>query len=112
MTDYRLKKNKATFAIGPLLPLEYSSGRLSNRGDEVVASFLADKLERFGEKSVLYVSLSIQSFLIRYRGIVKMSFGTVMWPDSLDYVEEVIECMIEKKLPFVSSMNGNSSLYL
>ncbi|KAF5311788.1 hypothetical protein D9619_003782 [Psilocybe cf. subviscida] len=84
MQDYRLEKGKATFAIGPTLPLQYASGAISNRGDDAVASFLADKLERFGEKSVLF-----------------MSFGTVMWPESLDYVEEVIECMIEKKLPFI-----------
>lgn len=56
---YRLETNKATFAIGPLLPLGYTSGQISNRGDEAVASFLADKLEKFGEKSVLFVSLML-----------------------------------------------------
>ncbi|KAF5328078.1 hypothetical protein D9619_013642 [Psilocybe cf. subviscida] len=76
--------NKVTFAIGPLLPLRYSSGQSSNRGDEAIALFLAEKLEWFGEKSVLF-----------------MSFGTVVWPESLDYVEEVIDCMIEKELPFI-----------
>ncbi|KAF5311787.1 hypothetical protein D9619_003781 [Psilocybe cf. subviscida] len=85
LETYRLDEmNKVTFAIGPLLPLQYSSGQLSNRGDEAIASFLADKLEKFGEKSVLF-----------------MSFGTVVWPESSDYVEEVIDCMIEKKLPFI-----------
>ncbi|KAF5313262.1 hypothetical protein D9619_003742 [Psilocybe cf. subviscida] len=86
-SEYRLGKNKATFAIGPLLPLHYSSGQISNRGDEALATFLADKLERFGQKSVLF--------------LLKMSFGTFIWPESLDYVEEIIGCMIEKKLPFV-----------
>ncbi|KAF5313261.1 hypothetical protein D9619_003741 [Psilocybe cf. subviscida] len=82
--DYRLGKNKATFAIGPLLPLHYSSGKISDRGDEAVTSFLADKLKRFGEKCILF-----------------MSFGTLMWPNSVDYVEEVIECLIHKRLPFI-----------
>jgi hypothetical protein len=108
MQDYRLETKKATFAIGPILPLQYGSGQISNRGDDAVASFLADKLQKFGEKSVLFVSISL-ILSVDYWTHSKMSFGTVVWPDSLDYVEEVIECMIEKKLPFVSSLNESSS---
>ena len=63
LQDYRLKLNKATFAIGPLLPLQYASGQLSSRGDEGVVSFLADKLERFGPNSVLFVSVRLAIFI-------------------------------------------------
>ncbi|KAF5310569.1 hypothetical protein D9619_008191 [Psilocybe cf. subviscida] len=81
---HRNGAGKATFAIGPLLPLQYGLGQISNRGDDAIKSFMDAKLEKYGEKSVLF-----------------MSFGTVLWPESLDYLEEIIECMIEKELPFV-----------
>jgi hypothetical protein len=65
LKDYRSEMKKATFAIGPCLPLQYAAGNISDRGDDAVASFLADKLEKFGEKSVLFVSIKITP-LIEY----------------------------------------------
>ena len=61
--DYRNKANKATFAIGPLLPQDYGSGSVGNRGDEAIKSFMDTKLEKYGEKSVLFVSYSWSAML-------------------------------------------------
>lgn len=54
---HRNDAGKATFAIGPLLPLQYGLGQISNRGDDAIKSFMDAKLEKYGEKSVLFVSL-------------------------------------------------------
>jgi hypothetical protein len=65
---HRTDANKATFAIGPLLPLGYGSGHISNRGDDAVKSFMDAKLEKYGEKSVLFVSLILISYFGQAQG--------------------------------------------
>ncbi|KAF9486600.1 UDP-Glycosyltransferase/glycogen phosphorylase [Pholiota conissans] len=77
---------KSTFGLGPLLPIGYGkpSVSVSNRGDTTVEAFLDKSLKKYGEKSVLFIS-----------------FGTVFWPTNVEYVDELIEALIEKELPFI-----------
>ena len=70
---HRAAANKATFAIGPLLPLQYGSGNISNRGDDAVKSFMDAKLEKYGEKSVLFVSLLLNFIFGQARAITHSS---------------------------------------
>jgi hypothetical protein len=32
---------------------------------------------------------------------MEMSFGTIWWPSVLEYVDEVIDALLEKRVPFV-----------
>ncbi|KAF5312054.1 hypothetical protein D9619_003768 [Psilocybe cf. subviscida] len=88
---YRAETNKPTFALGPLVPVHYTTGNtaIDSRGgdpEDALKAFLNDKLAKFGENSVLF-----------------MSFGTMNWPESLDNVEEVLGCLIEREVPFIFS---------
>lgn len=47
---------KATYGVGPLLPTGYGNSTLSSRGDTAVEVFLEKSLQKYGEKSVLFVS--------------------------------------------------------
>ncbi|KAF8194683.1 hypothetical protein BJ912DRAFT_1087311 [Pholiota molesta] len=75
---------KTTYAIGPLMPIGYGSNSISNRGDTAVETFLEKSLQKYGEKSILFIS-----------------FGTVFWPTKSEYVDELIDALIEKELPFL-----------
>ncbi|KAF9486599.1 UDP-Glycosyltransferase/glycogen phosphorylase [Pholiota conissans] len=77
---------KSTFGLGPLLPIGYGKPTvsISSRGDTTVEAFLDKSLKKYGEKSVLFIS-----------------FGTVFWPTNMEYIDELIEALIEKELPFL-----------
>ncbi|KAF8204107.1 UDP-Glycosyltransferase/glycogen phosphorylase [Pholiota molesta] len=75
---------KPAYAVGPLLPIGYGSTSVSSRGDTAVEVFLEKSLQKHGEKSVLFISL-----------------GTLFWPTKPEYVEELINALIEKEMPFV-----------
>ncbi|PPQ87580.1 hypothetical protein CVT25_006080, partial [Psilocybe cyanescens] len=51
-----------------------------------IQAFLEKSLKEYGEKS-----------------LVLISFGSLFWPTVQEYVEEVIEALIEKKFPFIVS---------
>lgn len=122
LTAYRAESNEPTFALGPLIPVHYASGnfKTNSNGDteDALQAFLEDNLEKFGEGSVLFVSAAtvLLSFVSASYFVIlhyKMSFGTMNWPESLDNVEEVIDCLIERKMPFVSpSQPPQYTLYL
>ncbi|KAF8965569.1 UDP-Glycosyltransferase/glycogen phosphorylase [Flammula alnicola] len=76
--------NKSSFSIGPLLPLGYGVDDQSSRGDTGVETFMDEMLVRYGKKSVLF-----------------FSFGTVFWPHVEEYIDEVMEVLMEKQFPFV-----------
>ncbi|KDR70117.1 hypothetical protein GALMADRAFT_887158 [Galerina marginata CBS 339.88] len=75
---------KATYVLGPLLPLGYGAVPQSFRGNVDIATFLDRMLLEHGAHSVLFIS-----------------FGTVFWPTVPEYIDELIEAAIEKKFPFV-----------
>ncbi|PPQ80127.1 hypothetical protein CVT25_001426 [Psilocybe cyanescens] len=76
--------NQDIYIIGPLLPTGYGIDEESDRGSKETSDFLQKSLVEYGENSVMLIS-----------------FGTVYWPAVQDYIEEVIEALIEKKFPFI-----------
>ncbi|KAH9476096.1 Linamarin synthase 2 [Psilocybe cubensis] len=76
--------NKDAYIIGPLLPSGYGILEESDRGSKETRDFLDKVLKEHGENSVIF-----------------LSFGTVFWPTSQDYIEEAIEAFIEKNIPFL-----------
>ncbi|KAF8067713.1 UDP-Glycosyltransferase/glycogen phosphorylase [Lyophyllum atratum] len=46
---------------------------------------------------------STQSDVNQGNANVEMSFGTVFWPTKSEYIEEVIEALLEKEIPFILS---------
>jgi hypothetical protein len=75
---------KETYVVGPVLPLSYGSVAQSSRGALDIEAFLDRMLIQQGKNTVLLIS-----------------FGTMFWPTSPEYVDEVIEALIEKKFPFI-----------
>ncbi|KAG5647511.1 hypothetical protein DXG03_009448 [Asterophora parasitica] len=74
---------KPVYAVGPLLPAASASTRsdLDESGTNV-ATFLDNALQKYGQRSVLFIS-----------------FGTNFWPAK--NLEEVIGVLIEKEFPFI-----------
>lgn len=68
---YRAETNKSTFALGPLVPVHYTTGNTmidscGGDSDDALKSFLNDKLEKFGENSVLFVSVPVSMSYCAY----------------------------------------------
>jgi len=103
MRSWFAEWRKQLFVLGPLLPESYSSDIQSSRGATDVEEFLETMLLERGEKSVLFVSRYM--FLCYFYAIestnLKMSFGTFFWSTAPEYIEEVLEALIEKDFPFV-----------
>ncbi|PPQ96417.1 hypothetical protein CVT26_005096 [Gymnopilus dilepis] len=78
---------KGTYIIGPLLPISFGTGAQSARGSGETASFLDRILSSHGQKSLLYIS-----------------FGTLFWPAIPEYMDELIDALIEKNVPFIVSV--------
>jgi len=79
-------KQKELHVLGPLLPPGY--GTKTQNGEEGTGSdietFLSEMLVQHGERSVFFVC-----------------FGSLFWPPVPEYLDEIIECLIEKKSPFI-----------
>ncbi|PPQ70942.1 hypothetical protein CVT25_013291 [Psilocybe cyanescens] len=76
--------NKEVYIVGPLLPPSSGSVAGSARGSSETEAFLEKAQATYGTNSVFYIS-----------------FGTIFWPQNQDYLEEAIEALIEKKVPFI-----------
>ncbi|GLB39043.1 putative UDP-glucoronosyl and UDP-glucosyl transferase [Lyophyllum shimeji] len=75
---------KPVYVVGPLLPAGYAAQSDVNEWNANIADFLSNMLEKHGRRSVLFIS-----------------FGTVFWPATPEYVEELIEALLEKNVPFI-----------
>ncbi|PPQ81811.1 hypothetical protein CVT25_013647 [Psilocybe cyanescens] len=74
---------KDAYVIGPVL----STRKVEDApGSTETKDFLEKAQAEYGEKSVLLIS-----------------FGTIFWPSEQNYIEEVIEALVEKKFPFILS---------
>ncbi|KDR78382.1 hypothetical protein GALMADRAFT_138474 [Galerina marginata CBS 339.88] len=80
---------KETYVVGPLLPSGYGTVAQSNRGAVDIEAFLNEMLSKHGKHSVLLIS-----------------FGTMFWPTAPEYVDEVIEALVEKKFPFIFAVTS------
>ncbi|KAJ7121067.1 UDP-Glycosyltransferase/glycogen phosphorylase, partial [Mycena epipterygia] len=79
--------HKPVYAVGPLLPPEYGVANVSvpfALRDTETKAFLDAMQSQYGERSVLFIS-----------------FGTVFWPTVKEQLEELVDSLIEKKLPFI-----------
>lgn len=70
---------KDTYGIGPLLPLGYGSGAVSNRGATDVEAFLQNKLDKHGKKSVLFVSYLLEALALINRLCTFFFCSDIIW---------------------------------
>ena len=98
-------KQKELHVLGPLLPPGY--GIKTQNGEEGTSSdfetFLGEMLVRHGERSVFFVRsffFFLHSNLYKYI-FSQVCFGSLFWPPVQEYVDELIEALIDKKAPFV-----------
>ncbi|KAJ6562501.1 hypothetical protein B0H19DRAFT_1375565 [Mycena capillaripes] len=76
---------KPLYATGPLLPpADGSRPSLVNPHEVEIHKFLDNVVTEYGKNSTLLVS-----------------FGTLFWPTVADYLDELIDVLIEKKFPFI-----------
>ncbi|KAH9476163.1 UDP-glycosyltransferase 84A1 [Psilocybe cubensis] len=76
--------NKEVFVVGPLLPSIGGAVSDTTRGSSETELFLQNAQAKYGEHSVIFIS-----------------FGTIHWPQNHEYIEEVVEALIEKNIPFI-----------
>ena len=97
---------KEIYVLGPLLPPGYGiETQNSEEGANVeIEAFLEEMQVQHGKRSVFFVSF-FPFFCIpaKYK-FPQISFGTTFYPSNSEYVEELIEALIEKKAPFVSDI--------
>ncbi|KAJ7887433.1 hypothetical protein B0H13DRAFT_892025 [Mycena leptocephala] len=79
--------HKPVYAVGPLLPPEYgkektpiSTGTL----DVEMKAFLDSMGSKYGDNSVLFIS-----------------FGSIFWPKVDTQLEDLVEALLEKEMPFI-----------
>lgn len=77
---------KEVHVLGPLLPAGYGTvTQHSEEGASIdVEAFLEEMLVQHGKQSVFFIS-----------------FGTIFWPTVPEYIDELVEALIEKKTPFI-----------
>ncbi|KAH9478360.1 UDP-glucosyltransferase 45 [Psilocybe cubensis] len=86
---YAKQWGKELYAVGPLVASRPTKYGISSNNDSIssdIEHFLDEALHQYGEKS-----------------LVLLSFGSIFWPSKSEYVEEVVEALIEKKFPFIVS---------
>ena len=96
---------KEVHVLGPLLPPGYDTkAQNSEEGISVdIETFLGEMLAQHGKRSVFFVSFfffGVRSYYI-HKKFLQVSFGSAHWPPIPEYVDELIEALIEKKVPFV-----------
>ncbi|KAG5635137.1 hypothetical protein H0H81_012325 [Sphagnurus paluster] len=78
---------KPIYTVGPLLPAGYTSTQSdANESHSEIEHFLFKKQETHGKRSVVFIS-----------------FGTAFWPTTPEYLEEVVDALLEKEMPFILS---------
>ena len=98
---------KEVHVLGPLLPPGY--GTKTQNGEEgtnvEIETFLGEMLVNHGKRSVFFVGsfpfFCVGTFIHNYLFFFQVSFGSFHWPPVLEYVDELIEALIDKKAPFV-----------
>jgi hypothetical protein len=102
MKEWFFDMQKDVHVFGPLLPSGY--GTEIQDGEEglsvAIKVFLEEMLVQHGKRSVFFVK-SFSFFLIVPTNFSQISFGTLYWTTVLEYLDELIDVLIEKKAPFV-----------
>ena len=93
---------KEVHVFGPLLPSGYGTEIQNGEEGESddIKLFLGEMLVRHGKRSVYFVKSS--PFFCQFRlNFCQISFGTLYWTTVPEYLDELIDVLIEKKAPFV-----------
>jgi hypothetical protein len=93
---------KKVHVLGPLLPPGYGTKTLNGEegASADVETFLGEMLVQHGERSIFFVRSFRFGVVILYF-FFQVSFGSYYWPPVPEYVDELIEALIEKRVPFV-----------
>jgi len=91
---------KEIYVLGPLLPLNYETRNDEEGASIDIETFLGEMLVQHGKRSVFFVRF-LPFFCIPTKYISQISFGTYFYPSVSEYIDELIEALIEKKAPFV-----------
>ncbi|KAJ7628723.1 hypothetical protein FB45DRAFT_1059434 [Roridomyces roridus] len=88
--------NKPLYAVGPLLRIPPTDRReissispvtaATDPRDIAIQTFLDKCLAEYGERSIILIS-----------------FGTIFWPTVPDYLDELVDALIDAKFPFIFS---------
>ena len=89
---------KEVHVLGPLLSSGYD---IKTQRSVDIEAFLGEMQVQHGKQSVFFASLF--SLFLNYNYIIspQISFGTLFWPSISEYIDELIEALIEKTAPFV-----------
>ena len=95
---------KEVHVLGPLLPSGYGiETQNSEEGVSVdIEAFLGEMQVQHGKRSVFFVRCFPFFRIPTKQNFPQISFGTVFYPPVSEYVDDLIEALIEKKAPFVS----------
>jgi len=104
------------YSIGPLLPPGYSRHPLESsklkkgQMERDVQVFLNEMQAQHGERSVIFVGLFPYHWTNteKFVEFFQISFGTIFWPMVPEYIDEVIQALTEKGVPFVRYLLSNS----
>ena len=110
MKQWFSSMQKEVHVLGPLLPPGY--GNKTQNGEEgtnaEIETFLGEMLVKHGKRSVFFVGsfplFCVGTFtymIICFFFFSQVSFGSFHWPSVPEYVDELIEALIDKKAPFV-----------
>ena len=103
LKEWFASMQKDIHVLGPLLPAgfgtETQNAKEGAGGD--IEAFLEEMLVQHGKRSVFFVGSFFFCYpfpLIFYH---QVSFGTLHWPAVSEYLDELIEALLEKDVPFV-----------
>jgi len=88
LKQWLFSMQKEVHVLGPLLPAGFGTDREEGASVDI-KTFLGDMLVQHGKRSVFLVS-----------------FGTINWPSVSEYVDELIDALIEKKAPFILALSS------
>ena len=113
MKQWFFGMRKELYVLGPHLPSGYSIETQNGEGGKSfdIEFFLGEMLVQHGKDSVFYVVEFFLSSAFQLNKISpQISFGTLFYPPVSEYVDELIEALIEKKAPFVSDSCFNYNI--
>ena len=104
MKEWFSDMQKEIYVVGPLLPPGYGiETQKSEEGSgSDIETFLGEMLAQHGKESVYFVRFFLFFWIPTKYISPQISFGTTFYPSVPEYIDELIEALIEKKAPFVS----------
>jgi hypothetical protein len=94
---------KPMYTVGPLMPPNLRASAEETEADAGFKTFLDGMEGKYGSHSVIFVGRNLRfPFQVALTLIrLQISFGTVFWPTAHEYIDELVEALLEKQAPFV-----------